>query len=82
MQKFSQIVKEALELKPMEVAEFAKHMGFSDKYIYDLLKNRNGSRWNEDSMAKASKILSIKLHYSIEMKEVTNFGNEVISRGA
>lgn len=60
---FSNIVKKRLKERDISVGEFAVKMGFSDKYVYDLLSKRNGSRWNEDSILKACEILGIEIKF-------------------
>ncbi len=63
MKDFSEIVKAEMEKQKMSVCDFSLKMGFSDKYVYDLLKGRNGSRWNSDSILKACEILGIKIQF-------------------
>lgn len=63
MQKFSDVVKQALELRQISVKQFAKVMSLSLPYIYDLLKENR--RWNEPTMLKASEVLGIVIEYKI-----------------
>lgn len=60
---FSKIVKKILTEKNIPISEFAVGMGFSDKYVYDLLSKRNRSRWNEDSIQRACDILGIEIRF-------------------
>jgi gp16 family phage-associated protein len=63
MNTFSTVVKKALKQGGISVSAFAKQMGFSDKYVYDLLSKRNKTRWNEDSINKACEILGIEIQF-------------------
>ena len=66
MREFSNVVKAELVNQEVAIQEFAGKMGFSVQYIYDLLSERNGSRWNSNSIKKACEILGIEIQFKVK----------------
>lgn len=63
MNDFSEMVKDELKRQKKSISYFAKKMGFSVQYTYNLINRKGNKRWNEDSMQKACNILNVRIQY-------------------
>lgn len=68
MDKFSIAVIEQLgeDKQNISIPVFAKSIGLSPSYVYDILRGDSGKRWNTDTMAKACKFLGLTEKYELE----------------
>ncbi|AIF52047.1 helix-turn-helix domain-containing protein [Pelosinus sp. UFO1] len=61
MDKFSEVVVEQLKDQKISIPDFAKQIGFSATYTYNLLNGNK--RWNADSTAMACKVLKLEIEF-------------------
>lgn len=70
---FRLAVKKRMAEKNIKVPELAKMTGYTSRYIYDLLTDKNGARWNETTFAKIFGVLGLELDVKpVEQKTGTN----------
>lgn len=58
---FGSAVKKRMEALGMNVSELANKMGYTPRYIYDLLSGQ--ARWNETTIKKACEVLGMTLEF-------------------
>ena len=66
MVTFTEAVHEALKVRRMSLTELSRQSGYCRGYLHELLSG--GRRWNQDSVAKVSGVLGIKIEYQVEQE--------------
>lgn len=65
---FSDVVKNVLKDKGLNVSDLSRMTGYTPQYLHDIL--RGNRRWNETTINKTCEVLGIEIRFTQKRKEV------------